>query len=236
MSKKVRISVVIAAYNEAKYIKTVLTALASQTIKDFELIVVDNNSSDATSSIARQMGAKVFLEKNQGYVFAVERGLREATGDILAVTDSDTSPDSDWLEKILHAFEDKSVVAVTGSVKYKDAGFWGNLLTYPIYTLFLWANFFVGKPHMTGTSLAMRKEVYLKAGGLDTRYKISADVEIGLRLKKYGKVVFLPTLSVVASSRRWSTQKSNNFLKYTKAYFETVWFGKPPLEDLKPVR
>lgn len=227
---------VIAAYNEAKYIKTVLLALQSQTVKDYELIVVDNNSSDDTSRIASDMGAKVYLEKQQGYVFAVERGLREATGDILAVTDSDTSPDPDWLEKILNAFEDKSVVAVTGSVKYKDAGFLGNLLTYPVYTIFLWANFLVGKPHMTGTSLAMRRETYRKAGGLDTRYKISADVEIGLRLKKYGKVVFMPTLSVVASSRRWSSQKGHNFFKYTKAYFGTVWFGKPPLEDLKPIR
>lgn len=236
MTKKLSISVVIAAYNEEKYIKNVLQALKEQTFKDFELIVVDNNSSDGTSCIAKSMGAKVFLEKSQGYVFAVQRGLHEAKGDILAVTDSDTSPDPDWLEKIVSAFQDESVVAVTGSVKYKDAGFLGNLLTFPIYSFFLWFNFLLGKPHLTGTSLAMRRSTYLKTGGLDTRYRISADVEIGLRLKNFGKVLFLPSLSVVASSRRWSTQRSHSLLKYTKAYFGTVWFNKPPLEDLKPVR
>lgn len=236
MSKKLSVSVVIAAYNEEKYIATVLNALKQQTLKDFELIVVDNNSSDNTSGIAKSLGAKVFLEKSQGYVFAVRRGLLEAKGDILAVTDSDTSPESDWLEKIVEAFQDEKVVAVTGSVRYKDAGLLGNLLTYPFYSLFLWVNFLLGKPHLTGTSLAMRRDAYKKAGGLDTRYRISADVEIGLRLKDLGKVLFIPSLSVVASSRRWSSQRSHNLLKYTKAYFGTVWFNRPPLEDLKPVR
>lgn len=236
MSKKLSVSVVIAAYNEEKYLKNVLLALKRQTYKDFELIVVDNNSNDQTSSIAKSMGAKVFLEKSQGYVFAVQKGLHEAKGDILAVTDSDTSPEPDWLEKIVAAFNDEKVVAVTGSVRYKDAGPLGNFLTYPFYSLFLWINFLVGKPHLTGTSLAMRRSTYLKAGGLDTRYRISADVEIGLRLKSFGKVLFLPSLSVVASSRRWSSQRSHNLLKYTKAYFGTVWLNKPPLEDLKPVR
>jgi len=83
-----KISVVIPCHNEEEGIQKVLS-----TMPDFvdEVIVVDNNSEDRTAEIARQYGAKVVVEKKQGYGAAYKRGLSEAKGDIIVTMDGDAT-------------------------------------------------------------------------------------------------------------------------------------------------
>ena len=87
MYKGKKISVVIPAYNEEDGI--------SQTVNDFmipmvdEVVVVDNNSTDKTAEKAKQSGARVVHEENQGYGHAVRRALKEATGDYVVLTEAD---------------------------------------------------------------------------------------------------------------------------------------------------
>lgn len=90
MKKRPAVSVVIPAYNEERYLAACLTSLQKQTLKNFETIVVDNNSTDKTAEIARRFGAKVVKELKQGIIPARERGFREAKAEIIARTDADT--------------------------------------------------------------------------------------------------------------------------------------------------
>ncbi len=83
-----KISVIIPCHNEEKTIKNTIKAIpASKNI--LEIIVVDNNSNDKTAKIAKSCGAKVFFEAQQGYGYAIKRGLKEAKGEIIAVLDGD---------------------------------------------------------------------------------------------------------------------------------------------------
>lgn len=229
------ISVVIAAFNEEHYLPRVLSSLKRQTRKPDEILVVDNNSTDQTAKIAKSFGAKVVAEKKAGYVHALSRGLNTAKGEILAVTDADTTLPPRWLEVIEGELANEQVVAVTGPLHYESESPIIRFLP-KLYTLFLNLHFWFNKPHMTGTSMAFRKSAFEKIGGVNTVYDIGADVELGLRLKKHGKVKLVHQLGVLASHRRWEKNASKSFSKYAKAYFATVWFSKPAKGSLSIVR
>lgn len=101
-------SVVIPTYNGAKRLPEVLEKLRSQTGTediDWEIIVVDNNSSDDTAKVIQYFQAnwthpfplKYVLEKQQGAAFARQRGLQEAKGELIGFLDDDNWPTSDWV-------------------------------------------------------------------------------------------------------------------------------------------
>lgn len=233
--KRSTISVVTAAYNEEKYLPHLLASLQRQLRKPDEIIVVDNNSTDKTAELAKHFGAKVVNEKTPGYVHALSKGLTSAKGDILAVTDADTVVPPHWLETIEKEFEDSRTVAVTGPLEYETNSVFMQILPQ-LYTVFLHVHFLLGKPHMTGTSMAIRKSALEKIGGMNTLYEIGADVEVGLRLKQHGKVRLVRSLSVTASHRRWEKNAGKSFSKYAHAYFATVWLKKPPRKALSVIR
>jgi glycosyltransferase involved in cell wall biosynthesis len=83
-----KISVILPALNEEKNIAKVLKNIKDNNNVD-EIIVVDNNSTDNTGNIAREMGAKVILCKKRGKGYAMEAGLEVAQGDIVAFVDAD---------------------------------------------------------------------------------------------------------------------------------------------------
>ncbi|NPA63094.1 MAG: glycosyltransferase family 2 protein [Methanococci archaeon] len=108
-----KVSIVIPAYNEEKAIGKTLE-LIKNTIEnieeyDFEIIVVDNNSSDNTGKIAKSLGAKVVFEGNKGYGNAYKRGLKEATGDIIITGDADGTYPFEDIPKFLQIIEKNNV-------------------------------------------------------------------------------------------------------------------------------
>jgi glycosyltransferase involved in cell wall biosynthesis len=82
------VSVVLPAYNEEQYIRPAVEDFLIPEIVD-EIIVVDNNSRDRTAEEARQSGARVVSESRQGYGYALQRGLKEAQGDIVITAEPD---------------------------------------------------------------------------------------------------------------------------------------------------
>lgn len=83
-----KVSVIFPAYNEQENINEAVGDFLGTGIVD-ELIVVDNNSRDKTAKLARSAGAKVVTEKNQGYGFALQRGLKETNGDLCILAEPD---------------------------------------------------------------------------------------------------------------------------------------------------
>ncbi|GIW67109.1 MAG: hypothetical protein KatS3mg095_1007 [Candidatus Parcubacteria bacterium] len=81
-----KISVIIPAYNEEKGIENTLKRIPKEV---FEIIVVDNNSTDKTAEIAKKLGAKVVKETKQGYGYALQKGFNIAQGDIIVTLDAD---------------------------------------------------------------------------------------------------------------------------------------------------
>ena len=119
------VSVIIPAFNEGKNIAAVLTSLVKQQYtKKFEVILVDNNSSDNTVKIAKKflkkLPLKIVSEKKQGRGAAKARGAKEAKGEILAFMDADTMAYDNWLSTIESAFKNKETIAITGPWRVYD--------------------------------------------------------------------------------------------------------------------
>ena len=104
-----RVSLVFPAYNEEKSIKKSIDDFFNIGVVD-EVIVVDNNSNDKTSDEIKKTKAKLFLEKNQGYGFALIRGLKEASGNIIITCEPDGTFVPNDIKKLLVYSEDFDVV------------------------------------------------------------------------------------------------------------------------------
>src|SRR5918912_285484 len=101
MYKGQRITVIIPCLNEEQGIAEILRSMP-----DFvdEVIVVDNNSTDRTSDVARSLGAMVIREEVRGYGRSYKRGFRDATGDIIITLDGDHSYPPDAISYLIEAF------------------------------------------------------------------------------------------------------------------------------------
>lgn len=118
--KALKVSIVIPVYNEAAQLGACLEAIAAQTIKPFEVIVVDNNSTDGTAAEARRRSFVTLLrEKRQGVVYARSTGFDAARGNIIARIDADSIVAPDWVAQIINAFDSRPEVdALTGKIEY----------------------------------------------------------------------------------------------------------------------
>ena len=97
----IRISVVVPAYNEELLLPACLRSLEAQDYQGaFEVLIVDNGSTDATAALARARGFRVVEEPRRGYACALARGFLEATGDVVATTDADSVVPRDWISRL----------------------------------------------------------------------------------------------------------------------------------------
>lgn len=225
MAKKqiIRISIIVPAYNEEKHIGKTLQSILRQTYRNFEIIVVDNNSTDKTNFIARKYTKKVFLEKKRGYHVAVSRGVRESKGSIIAVADSDTTYPKNWLKQIIKEFgKNKNVVGVYGTGKLNDHHPIMNMISEPVTSIFQKYSKMIGHDNTIGFNFAIKKEAYIKCGGYDPEIynDIGLDLELGRRIQKIGELRLNTSIKAYTSSRRL---KKEGTLKYLYKFL-LVWY------------
>ena len=197
-----RISVVIPAFNEARHIADTLVSLARQDFEgEYEIIVIDNNSSDDTAAVAVAHGASVAFEADPGVCSARQRGVELARGEIVVSTDADTTFDPGWLSRIDSVFaRDSGCVAVAGPCRFVDGPWWA-LYTWILFTLVYVVYRVTGRVlYATATNIAFRKAAWT---GYDTRLTQGGDeLDLLRRLRERGEVVFRLDNPTFTSSRR----------------------------------
>jgi glycosyltransferase involved in cell wall biosynthesis len=109
-----RAAVVVSTYNRAGYLPKLVECLHVQTVRDFELVIVDNGSTDATPSLGL---TTLRLEHNRGPGGGRNAGVAATDADIVVFTDDDCLPTPHWLEHLLPVFDDPNVVVVQGRVE-----------------------------------------------------------------------------------------------------------------------
>jgi glycosyltransferase involved in cell wall biosynthesis len=209
-------TVAIPAFNEEKYLPTCLTAIRTQDYgKKFETLVVDNNSTDKTAAIAKSFGARVVKETQKGMLFAKHQAFLEAKGEIVATTDADSIVPKNWLSEISKAYSKKNIVATTGLVSFNQNL---NKMDFSKIDRIIQksAYFFLKRPiTMRGPNRSIRKDIYLKSGGINTSGTVREDEYYLLpKLKKFGKVAFLPHLVVLTSNRRLHNHARQYYFKH----------------------
>ena len=115
------VTVIVPAYNEEELISGCLDTLIRQTIDDdqYEIIIIDNQSTDLTTQIASEKGIRVEEEPQKGYVHTIKKGIEVAETELVAFTDADCRVPASWLENILEHFaSDQDVVGVGGKLSF----------------------------------------------------------------------------------------------------------------------
>lgn len=198
-----RFSLVIPAYNEEDYLTDCLASLAQQDFPgSVEIIVVDNNSSDMTSSIARAAGATVIFEPRQGVCAARQTGTAVATGEIIVSTDADTRFRPDWLSRIDRAFrEQQDLTAIAGPPHWVDAPRWGRVyerVFFGVIDAFYRATGRV--TYVSAANIAFRRSAW---AGYDVHLTQGGDeLDLLRQLHKRGKVGYDRYNVVLTSARR----------------------------------
>lgn len=188
-----KVSVIIPARNEARLLPGTLDALSKQTLPadQFEVLVVDNGSTDATPEVARERGARV-LEVPGVSVGALRNvGAREAQGDILAFLDADCIAHSTWLQNIVEAIStEPSVTGCECAIAEDD--------TWIAKAWFCLRPSARRRARCIGSAnLALPRNVFEEIGGFDEELRTGEDCELCARAAAHLPVYADPSLVVV---------------------------------------
>lgn len=223
-----KLSVVVPTLNEEGEIEDCLASLARQSFSEFELIVVDNGSTDATGRVAQAFGARVIRLEERGVARARQAGFELAQGDIIASTDADGVVPGNWLESLTSPFQNSEVVGTFGTVHLSGGGIWAGL-AQSFFPLFQNVNLLLGRLMFSGQNFAVRKGAFLGVGGFATRGsypKVAEDVRLALKLKREGRITFLRDLAVKTSARRFQGVRALRCIGYhAGVYLKLCWLG-----------
>lgn len=204
------ISLVIPAYNEEASLRACLDAVAAQTVMPLEVIVVDNNSTDATAAIARSYTfVRVVVEKKQGPVHARNAGFNAVRGEIIGRIDVDSLIAPDWIEHVQNIFADPKVDAVSGSLGFHDSPFRRFFESVDLlFRRYLARNLGrEGELFLYGGNMAIRRNLWRKVRGEVCSHRgLHEDIDLAAHLAGTDcRVIFDETLRADISVRRIDT-------------------------------
>lgn len=198
------VSVVVCTHNGAATLADCLDGATRLHYPEYELIVVDDGSSDSCAAIAAAFGARVVRIAHSGLSAARNAGLRCARGEIVAYLDDDARPDPDWLTHIALGFEDPAVAAVGGpNILPPESGAVAaavaNAPGGPTHVLISDRD----AEHLPGCNLAIRRAELEQIAGFDERFRVAGDdVDVCWRLLDAGHRLAFSPGAVVLHRRR----------------------------------
>jgi len=241
MSYPVGITFIIPAYNEEGNVVSCVNSIQKEVLRHpelkYEMIVVDNNSTDNTAREAASTGAQVLFEAEKGVVFARNAGYRKAKYSYIANIDCDNKIPEGWIDIALREIEKSEVSAISGPLVYEDVSPLITLGGEFFYLIARSLHHLVG-PTLQGGNYIIKKEVLDKMNGYDTSFDFyGEDSRTAQCASEFGTVKLIPDLWILASPRRIKGQGLvNTIWKYSTNYFWVCFFGKPMTNKYRDYR
>ena len=245
------VSVIIPNYNHAAYLDQRIKAVLNQTYQDFEIILLDDCSSDNSKEILLQYSDDVkvahilFNDKNSGSTFNQwKKGLHLAKGKYIWIAESDDYSDPTFLEKMINFMENHPNVGLSYSQSFQvneknEVLRTWNFHTDPFPDAALWKSDFVcsgmefGKKYMfyrnvipNASAVLFRKEIISQVLGIDRSFKLNGDWFLYLKIASISDIGFLsePLNYFREHSNKGSSKnilKYNNIKEYYRLYRKT---------------
>ncbi len=195
-----KVSVVVCAYNAESTMAACLDSLRALRYPAYEVVVVDDGSTDRTGSIAEEYeGMHVIHQENKGLSAARNVGIAASTGEIVAFTDSDCVVDADWLHYLVASFLSSGLPAIGGPnlPPPEDSLVASCVAASPGGPLHVMLDDEEAE-HIPGCNMAFRREVLEEIGGFDPIFRSAGDdVDLCWRLQKRGhRIGFSPAATV----------------------------------------
>jgi GT2 family glycosyltransferase len=223
-----RVSVVVCSYNGARTIGECLEGLLHLEYPDFEVIVIDDGSTDSTAAIAAAYGVRLISTENRGLSHARNSGMEAATGEIVAYLDDDACPDPHWLTYLAatflsttHAGVGGPNIAPAGDGPIADCV--ANAPGNPTHVLLSDRE----AEHIPGCNMAFRKACLHAIGGFDPQFRVAGDdVDVCWRLRQRGWTLGFSPAAMVRHHRRNSLRaywKQQTGYGKAEALLERKW-------------
>jgi cellulose synthase/poly-beta-1,6-N-acetylglucosamine synthase-like glycosyltransferase len=231
------ISIIVPAFNVEKSIGACLEALLTQTLPrdQYEIIVVDDGSTDGTRARAESKNVQVIAQPNRGAGAARNTGAQHARGDLVLFIDADSVPDARWLEKMIAPFADANVAGVSGEKKTRQKNLWARYVQaeydykYDRIAAHRHIDF------IDSSTAAYRRDVFLANDGFDTTLSEAEDVELSFRLAERGYRMVLTRDAITLHNH---PESLGEFLrrKYRYAIWRALVYARFPRKAARDTR
>ena len=231
-----KFSVIVPAFNAELILPACLEALCRQSMpeQNYEIIVVNDGSTDNTSKIAEQFDVKAIYQTNRGPAAARNKGVGEARGDIILFTDSDCIPDRGWIQEMTLPFENPEVVGVKGAYKTHQTRLAARFSQAEFEDRYDLLQQQTSIDMIDTYSAAFRKDIFQKTGGFDERFPVAnnEDTDFSYRLATAGhKLVFNRDAFVYHTHP--DTLLKYLRIKFRRGYWRMVVYRRYPEKAVK---
>jgi O-antigen biosynthesis protein len=223
-----KVSVIVCTFNGSRTVSQCLESLLRLDYPNYEVIVVNDGSTDATAKITQSYGFRVITTENRGLSSARNTGLKAATGEIVAYIDDDAYADAHWLRYLAGTFMNTGHAGVGGpNIAPTGDGLVAECVAHspgnPVHILLSDSE----AEHIPGCNMAFRKAALEDVGGFDPQFRIAGDdVDVCWRLQQKGWTLGYSPGAMVWHHRRNSIRaywkQQHNYGK-AESFLEKKW-------------
>ena len=195
------ITIAMITRNMKESLKECLVSLSQQTVSDYEIVLVDDRSTDGTKELIEQHGdprIRYFRnDRRLGYAGTRNLTLEKARGEYIFFTDADCVPQKDWLERGLQAYKKNGCLGVVGkTLPLGESTRRSDRIVANLDGRFMTCN------------MSFRREIFDKLGGFDPAFDTGQeDVEFGLRAKQHGTIAFEESMIIFHQIRPYTLKR-----------------------------
>jgi len=240
-----KVSTIVPTYNYAHFLRDCVNSIIQQTYKDFEIVVIDDGSTDETRAIVESLiesnpGVQIryIYQNNQGPAAARNHGIREAQGEYIAFCDADDVWAPEKLDKQLDLFEQDPELAMIFSDMsqqvedgcYEESYFHKRGINPEKFTN-VYSKLIERNNFIIPTTVVLRRKILDDVGIFDERYRVGEDYELWLRIAKKYKIGYIDKPLVIRFSHEGSISRTKDVycrdnIRITKELLSRYEFSK----------
>lgn len=231
---KPRFSVIIPTLNEEKFLPNLLASLAQQSLKDFEVIVVDGSSKDNTVALARSFekklpGFRVIVSKKASLPLQRNLGAKESRGDWFIFVDADSVLLSNFFERLEQFIEKENPKLLTTWFR-PDSEVSGDAMITLLGNMMIEGSILFHRPLAPGPLIVVHRDAFGAVGGFNEQLSFGEDQDFSARLYERGVSlqILRETLSVYSLRRIRMEGKLRMIQTYAKAIFSVLLTKRAP--------
>lgn len=196
--KNICVSIITVCFNSETTIERTIKSVLEQTYKNLEYIIVDGKSTDKTLEIVEKYRPlfkgrmKVISEPDQGIYDAMNKGICNASGELIGIINSDDYYETDTVENVVAAMKDEDYQILYGMLRVIKENEDTRVIVMPKHENL--ENEMLAHP-----TCFVTKKVYSDFGMYDIKYRSCADHDFMLRMRKHSEVVFIPVYKLLAN-------------------------------------
>lgn len=191
------VTILTPCYNSVNTIEKTLLCIEQQTYQNIEYIIIDGGSTDGTLDVIDRHRDrlpdrfKLITEKDRGIYDAMNKGIRQASGQLIGIVNSDDWYETDTVENVVKAYQRNTYEVIYGMQRtYLDG---------KEKATFIYHHDFLPQQMITHPTCFVTRETYEKYGVFDLQYRSAADYDLMLRFWKTQEVMFTPVYKVLSN-------------------------------------